>query len=102
MRKALFVTLLCGMSANAADVRPIDIGTSCTTIREMEATLGSEEVPWKQIPGRELIAFRDDAFGREFTIVYFARMANCLRSITRSPSRRSTRRWQAFDWCTTD
>jgi hypothetical protein len=67
------LAVMSASSATAADVRAVDIGSSCSTIRESEIALGSKEIPWKPIEGRELIAFSGQAFNREFVIVYYCR-----------------------------
>jgi len=67
------LAMMFASSATATDVRTVDIGSSCSTVRESETSLGSKEIPWKQIEGRELIAFSGQAFNREFVIVYYCR-----------------------------
>ena len=50
------------------DFRLANFGDSCSSIRKLEATLGSTEVPVGGIP--DYFEFRDEVFEREVRVIY--------------------------------
>jgi len=59
--------------ANAADFGVADLGTSCSSIHELEIARGSSPVPSQAPNTGERLAFRGRAFDRDVSMLYLCR-----------------------------
>jgi hypothetical protein len=71
MRKYVMVLALAVAPVHAADFRTLDIGNSCASVQALEEAQGSVEIPWQEMEGGELYAFRTQDLDRELIALYF-------------------------------
>lgn len=55
----------------AADFRTLNFGDSCADVEGKERALGAVAVPWKQISGADIYAFKIREYDRDLVMTYF-------------------------------
>jgi hypothetical protein len=75
MRWLSILSLLIAPLADAADFRVLDFGSSCATVNELEASLGSVQILWSKV-SPDLHTFSGSAFDRQVSIVYLCPRGN--------------------------
>lgn len=70
-RLAFLAVTLVAAPVGAADFRTLDVGATCDGVPAREQARGSVSIPWQEISGADVYAFRGRDFGRDLTLMYF-------------------------------
>jgi hypothetical protein len=71
MRLRLLTLALLSTPVAAADFRTLDFGDTCAPVKVREEAQGSVAIPWNQICGADIYAFRVRDYNRDLMITYF-------------------------------
>ena len=67
----LIATILVSAPVVAADFRTLDIGAQCDSVPAREQARGSVAIPWGEVSGADVYAFKARDYDRDLVLMYF-------------------------------